>query len=277
MKKIKAALHEHLKTSSKLKKGSFDKAIEYAIWRLGFHCIFGIADFDDKRYKHFIEMDGFDREYIGEDRRAVRIKSYGDNVDVGIVHGEEVPTKQGHLLVKGLGADTYLKHERTIEDTIKEARDYNPHAVIILDHAFGWRGCGDYIVRNLDILRKVDAIEGFNAEDLFGNKKARKFYMQQVTKFPHLGFISTSDGHSWYEFCRTWTELDKPDYSSADKFSQTFRRAVQSTDEYTTHSNNYLAGFFGAAVHAWNLEWILKIAPKLGLKSLYETERPDNK
>ena len=122
---MKAALHEHLKTSSKLNDFSFNYAINLAKKRLGSECVFGVIDFNDKRYDKFIGLPGYKRYYIGEDKRAIKAVNSLDNLNAIVVHGEEVPTKQGHVLVIGLGSKTFLKHNRIIEDTIKEARDYN--------------------------------------------------------------------------------------------------------------------------------------------------------
>ena len=103
MSKIKAALHEHLKTTSKLRKNSFDRAFHNAIYRLGPQCLVSVIDFDDKRYKSFIGLPGYPRDYIGEDKRAVRVHSRMGDIDYIVVHDEEVTTKQCHLLVHGLG------------------------------------------------------------------------------------------------------------------------------------------------------------------------------
>jgi len=273
MAKVRAALHEHLRTSSKLKKGCFNKIFGLANKRLGSNGIFSLVDFDDKRYKYLIGLQGYDRNYIGEDRRA--IKAYG----VVCVHGEEVPTKQGHLLVIGLGYNTHLKHNRTIKDTVKETRDYNSEATIILDHPFGWKGVGEYVKKHLEVLYEIDAIEGFNAEAVGANKKALDFYLEIKKDYPHLGFFSTSDGHSvLYEFCRSWTEIDKLDYSSPDRFSKTLRTAVQNTDENTVSRKSKVRGLVGAIGHTLGLILILGIAPKIGLENYFNKgiERPDD-
>lgn len=276
---MKADLHNHLRTSSNIRKSDFNKAINLATERLGRNCMFGIVDFADRRYQHFIELSSrFDREYIGKDKRGVRVYNREEDLNVVVVHGEEVPTKQGHLLVMGLGVNAHLKHNKTIEDTIKEAKDYNPDVTLISDHPFGWKGVGEYIKSNLDILGKIDAIEGFNAEAIGSNKKALDFYKSIKTDFPNVGFISTSDGHSWYEFCRNWSELDNNllYLTPEDIFSKYFREAVKKTDEYTPRQTSVLTGLSGAVDHIADLVFIVKIAPKIGLGKLFETDIPKN-
>ena len=283
---MKAALHEHLQTSSKLDDFSFNYAINLAKERLGLECAFGVIDFNDKRYHSFINLLGYEREFIGEDKRALRVLNLLDNLNIIVVHGEEVPTRQGHVLVMGLGSEQHLKHNRTIEDTIKEAKDLNHNAVIIADHPFYIEGLGPYLREKRELIHEFDALE-LNGEASFGipksplpygsNKETLEFYMEIKNNFPNLGLISSQDGHSFYEFCRGWTDLEKPDLSSAENFSKTFRKAVQNTNESTpSYLSNYI-GMIGAIEHICGLIWILKIAPKIGLGRFYEVERPDNK
>ena len=307
MTKIKAALHEHLKTSSKLREDSFNLALDRAIYRLGEQSLFSVVDFDDKRYKKFIELqklksieiqypDFSDKgcftnnmkvelniSYIGDDKRAMRIWGLGGALDILCIHGEEVPTRQGHLLVLGLGYETHIKHNRNVEDIIKEARDYNPDATIIGDHPNFLSGIGKYLENHLELLEPrgingvdgLDALEGFNGEAVFGNKRTLKFYQEHKSEYPKLGFISSSDGHSFYEFCRSWTKIEMPDTNSAEKFSETFRKAVQNTDDETLCRRKLsLRGFAG---HAGKMI-IVKFADKIGLEYFNKgIERPDNK
>jgi len=286
MVRIKAALHEHLKTSSKIEGLSFNRVVDLARSRLGAECLFSVVDFDDMRYKSFISKQGYEREYIGEDRRGVRIFDQVRRLEVACVHGEEVPTKQGHLLVLGLGYETHLKHGRQFEETIKEARDYNPNAVIICDHPFHNSGVGDYLRDHREVMGGIDAFEE-NGEACFGlpfspfplgaNRKVREFYREVCSDFPHLGFIRSQDGHSLYEFCEGWSEIEKPFLLFPELFSSSFRESVQGTSLDTNGKVNQVRGILGAIDHVRNLAWILKIAPKIGLEHRYEVERPDNK
>jgi len=286
MAKIKAALHEHLRTGSGLGERDFDKTIFTADYRLGHQSMFGVVDFDDKRYKRFIELPGMDRAYVGDDKRAIRLRDKGDVWDISCVHGEEVPTKQGHLLVLGLGYEAHLKHGRDVEETIREARDYNPEAVIIVDHPFHRSGLGNHLKENLRLLEEIDAIETFNGEASFGifpfpafaNFKARSFYRKNNGKVENLGAISTSDGHSFFEFGRSNVMIEKPDFSSTENFSKTFRQGVRDTCLSAINRKSYITGNIGAIKHIAEMVGIIA-GCKLGFEDYFNRgiERPDNK
>jgi len=296
MVKINASLHEHLRTSSRIPEGYFNRVFKLANDRLGKESIFGFVDFDDKRYKKLIGSKGYDRDYIGEDRRATRV------LGVTCVHGEEVPTKQGHLLVFGLGHNIHLKHGRELGETIKEARDYNLDAVIIPDHLFWHKGLGNYLKRKLkevegedvppedSVLAQIDAIEGFNSEACFGfpvgpfpfkaNKNAVDFYRRAKEYFPYWGFICSGDGHSLYEFCRTWNEIDSPNVTESEEiFSESFRKSVQSTNEESVCRKACVRGLVGAVDHIIDLGVILGVAPRIKMNRYFDkgVERPNNK
>ncbi len=274
---IKAALHEHLRTSSNLKPEDFNKAVDIARRRLGAGGVFALVNFADKRYEHFIESSGYERAYVGEKRNAV----YVPEKDILVVKGQEVPTKQGHLLVLGLGCDNHIKQNKTLEDTLKQTIDNN--AVAIIDHPYGSAGLGHYLRANSGLgtyeklnekfLGQVDAIEVYNGEAAFGipftlfpynaNKHALIFYRSAKKVFPHLGALSSSDGHSFYEFCSSWTEIEPFDIYSPSKLLPTLKKSIRKTNLKTQRQNT--PSYRGAVNHIADLACII-IATKLGSK-----------
>jgi hypothetical protein len=214
MRTIKADLHNHLRTSSSIREGDFNRAISVAKSRLGSGGIVGIVNFEDNRYEKFVGL----KEY--SNRIDLGNACYVYDEDILIVKGQEVPTLEGHLLVLGAAQNVHLKAGRNVEDSIKEAKDEN--GIIIADHPFYRDGLGPFLETSLDTLENIDAIETYNGEavwipgltPIYANSKARSF-QERVGMTYGVGGIAVSDGHSFYELGRNWTELDMPfDYSS---------------------------------------------------------------
>ena len=277
MAKVKADLHNHLRTSSILRNEDFNQAIDLASKRLGSSGIFAMVNFYDKRYENFISLKGYNRDSLGENANGI----YIPDKDVAVVKGQEIPTKQGHLLVLGLGYEVHLKGDRPLEDTIKEARDNN--GIIIADHPFFREGVGNYLDNHQDLIRHFDALEIHNGKaalSLFGllpkraNEKAKEFYERAVLDNRHLGALSSSDGHSMYELGSSWTEIDSPDLANKANFVSSLRESISQTSLSTERQN--LDSRIGALDHIADLLYITKIAPKIGLAVRFETERPEN-
>ena len=127
MVKVKADLHNHIRTRSPLKEEFFNKTINKARRRLGPGGVWALINFSDSRYETFAGLRGYNRINL-------RSGIYVPEKDILVVKGQEVPTKQGHLLVLGLEKDKHLKDGRILEDTIKEAKDHN--GILIVDHPF---------------------------------------------------------------------------------------------------------------------------------------------
>ncbi len=262
---VRASLHEHLIQGNKFPENSFNRIFDLGIHRMGNEFVFSITDFCNENYSQFIGLKGYERRYIGKNKRAVVV---GDNV---CVHSFEVPTKQGHLLVLGLNPRENLTPERTLEDTIKQARDYHPHVTIIPTHSHYYEGTGDYLEEKLQeverqttspkesILSQLDALEIFNGEASFGipltpfkhkaNQKSLKFYQRAKKYFPNLGSISSTDGHSFYEFAKSWTEIQQPTLSSEDDFLRILRNNIKVTNTQSSHRQNTKSGTLGAINH----------------------------
>jgi hypothetical protein len=268
MIKVKADLHNHLRTRDTFKDEDFNKAIDRASKKLGRGGIFGLINFNDERkYEEFIGLKGYyERDYLGENKNGIYVR---DNY---VVKGQEVQTKEGHLLVLGLGYDKRLKPNASLEDTIKEAKDNN--GILIAEHPFYAKGIsiGECLIEHPHLLNDIDAIEVYNGEAAFGlpfspfscnaNKKALKFYevIKELESFPNIGALSSSDGHSMYELGSNWTEIDKPEINN---FVNSLRESIRRTNEQTNRKNKKL--ILGAIDHIADLTFIKKIAPKLGL------------
>lgn len=270
-RKVRADFHNHLITSSRIKDRHFNRAVDIAAERLGNGGTFGMVNFDDKRYEKFSGLKGYDRAYIGENRNAIYIPER----DVLIVKGQEVPTKDGHLFVLGLGYDQHIQQHQTLEDTIKEAKDFS--ATIILDHAFfiPAGGAGLYINKNYKLLKDIDAIEIYNGESViypFSNLRAQLLLNKMVTF--SLGTIATSDGHSFYELGRSWTEIDEIDREKPGNFLPSLKMSVQNTRD-AEKGKNSITGFIGVADHTLDLKLWIPMFSKIGFGWYFQTERPE--
>ena len=141
------------------------------------------------------------------------------------------------------------------------------------DHPFFAEGIGSYLKgKGNRHLKEIDAIETYNGEatiGIFSNFRAKNF----TRTSRDIGSLATSDGHSMYELGSAWTEVDEISKNPND-FLMSLRSSVKNTKN-SRQKKSYLAGFFGAIDHILDLIWIVKIAPKILLGSLYETERPE--
>ncbi|MFH1711073.1 MAG: hypothetical protein ABH840_02060 [Nanoarchaeota archaeon] len=273
MKDIKADLHNHLKTGSYMPEGIFNKTIDVAQERLGDGGIVGLVNFEDRRYEDFSDLWGYDRHDFGN-------CIYIPEKEIIVVKGQEVPTEQGHLLVLGLMRDVRLKAGRTLEDTIKEARDNN--GILIADHPFYLQGIGHYLKKNHELVYELDGIEVHNGEAALGifgftpinaNQKAEDFVSklgldivlagarEPETKRP--GIISSSDGHSLYELGRNYTVLRVEDESMlaiSEEFNKNLRGAIKDSRHKYVSINSKI----GALKHMFDLGLIIA-ASKIGI------------
>ena len=275
MKKIKADLHNHLRSSSILKDSDFNNSVDIASEKLGDGACFGLINMHDRRYEKFADLKGYEREWIGENKNAI----YIPEKDVLVIRGQEVTTKQGHLLVLGLGYDVHLKNSISLEDTLKKAKDNN--GTIIADHPFYIEGIGKSLEKNMQLLKYFDAIEIYNGEATFGlpigpfpknaNEKAQKFYNEIKEDFPHLGAISSSDGHSISEIGSSYTEINSLDIANKKNFVYSLRDSVRGANLDDCKKMN--SSFFSSMKHISELVGIIA-SEKIGYKG-FKTERPD--
>lgn len=276
IRRIRADLHNHLRTRSTWKEGDFNRAINITRKRLGQGGIFGLVNFSDNRYETFSELSGYDRAAVDEDRAI-----YVPGKDVIVVKGQEVPTQQGHLLVLGLQKGTHLADGRKLEDSLKEAKDLG--GITLADHPFYKEGIGPYLKENPELINEIDAIETFNAEASLwipfltparANRKAEKFFYAQTPRKGEPGQLASSDGHSFYElgsnFTYLWMNDDYAGFSSSQlkesiREPRAFPIAPAHMDlpvAFEKRSPQRIP----ALVHASALAWDHMIKPKLGLR-----------
>ncbi|MFA5857040.1 MAG: hypothetical protein WC867_06775 [Candidatus Pacearchaeota archaeon] len=255
MNKIKADLHNHLRTSSRNYQNDFNKTIDITSSRLGPGGVIGLINFSDKRYESFIDLNGYERVFIGENKNGI----YIPEKNVLVIKGQEVPTKLGHVLVLGLEKDVYIKENRSLIDTINESLDNG--GIVVSDHPYYAHGIGNYLESNPKILENIDAIEVHNGEAALGipktplpygsNKKAQLFYDRIKPDFPHLGALSSSDGHSLYELGRSWTEIDNLNLENKTKFTSSLRNSIRNTNNLSERCNKN--SIIGAIDHITDL------------------------
>jgi len=246
MEKIKADLHNHLRTSDKIEPDYFNRAVDKTLENMGSSSAISIVNFADQRYEEFMGLKGYDRTYVGREKRAI----YVPEKNILFIKGQEIPTKQGHVLVLGLPAGKHLKNGRTIEDTLAEARDHG--AITVIDHPFYIGSAGYYIEKNQELLGEIDAIEIHNSEAAcysrpipgFANRKAKSFYNRVLKTFPHLGALSSTDGHSFYEIGSSWVEITKPNLEDGSKFLASFKESIRGAkmDAKRENGNQYIGG-----------------------------------
>ncbi len=224
--KIKADLHNHLRTTSIFREGDFNKAVDRAARKLGENGLFAMVNFCDRRYEDFVNLRGYDRVPLGEDRNGF----YVPDKKVLIVKGQEVPTKQGHMLAVGLGHNIHIKNGLSLEDTVKAIKDNR--AIAIADHPFSFQGIYTNGYHYSILFESLDAMEVHNGETLpKANTHAQWCYSTAKDDNPNLGALSSSDGHSMYELGNCWTELDF-DFSNikSSDFVSGLRTAIRKSD-----------------------------------------------
>ncbi len=257
---MKADLHNHLGT--KKYTGSFNKSIDISKEKLSDGGVLGVVNFSDLRYETFVGSEGYEREQLGN---AIYVPEKG----IYVIKGQEIATKQGHLLVVGLKWGRSLKDGRGLEDTLKEARDNN--GVIIAAHPFV-NGAGDYIEKNPGILELMDGIEIHNGEAFFGNKKARDFYSRIKNDYD-IGGVSFSDGHSLYEIGSSYTWLEQLDFKDSEAFVSSLRKAIRAHKDFSKDKkHNSIAGMVEHAVRMASIVGI----QKLGFNKILPTYRDIN-
>lgn len=235
MVKVNADLHNHLRTGSDMSRLNFNEVINIASQRLGEYGILGLINFEDKRYEQFLRLEGYKRVNLGNG-------FYVPEKKLLVVKGQEIPTKQGHVIVLGTEKDKHLKSGMDLESTVEEALKSN--GIIIADHPFYHAGLGSYLEQNPSLIEFFDGFEVYNSEaELWvprllprnANKKAMEFYEQiknykQIKKELEIGALFCSDGHSLVEIGRSYIQLEIPEYKSiqnADDLIKCLRSAIR--------------------------------------------------
>ncbi len=257
MELIKADLHNHLRTFTHAKEGDFDLAVDLAYKRLGLGGILGLVNFVETRYELYSQQ----KSKYG--RRVLGNAVYVPEKDILIVKGQEIATKQGHLLVLGLRERKHLHSGRTLEDSLKEAKDNN--GIIIADHPFYKEGVGNYLTGKL--LEQIDALE-LNGEaswipgitPINANLKAINYFLDIKDDFD-IGIIANSDGHSFFELGKSFTYFPQPDLKNSETLVSSLRRGIRNAKLEDTHSVKSLLGTY---LHVGLLAPLI-IGSKLGL------------
>ncbi|MEK6935488.1 MAG: hypothetical protein AABW67_01760 [Nanoarchaeota archaeon] len=231
--KINTDLHNHLGTNKY--NGDFNQVINISSRQLGPAGILGICNGEDNRYEFFVNLKGYGREDF-------KSFIYLPSKNLFVVKGQEVFTKQGHVLVLGLEKDKHIK-SKDLEDVLKEAKDNKEHNVIIATHPFFFQGCGNYLINNPQLIRAFDAIEVHSGEAIYGNKNAKIFY-ELIKDHYDIGAVSFSDGHSLYEIGSSQTILDMPSEFEPNKFIASLRNSIKQHKDYSNDKQNFsLKGF----------------------------------
>lgn len=182
--------------------GLFNKTVDIIRKRLGPGGIIGLVNFEDRRYEEFADSDGYDRMNLGN-------AMHFPEQDVLIIKGQEVPTREGHLLVIGVPQSVYLESDKSLDYTLDEVKDID--ALNGADHPENANGLGPFLRANPKHLERLDFLEVFNGESALSfrnaNKRAQAFYDGIKNNYPLLAPMSSSDGHSLYEIAGSYTNL----------------------------------------------------------------------
>jgi len=221
---VRADLHNHLGTRIlKDNKHGFDKVIDFASSRLGPGGLLGVVNFyetiDYPIYETLLPMRSKYHKLIFDWGFFVPEK------DLTVVRGEEVPAVENgyeaHLLMLGTPAGHRTQPYKNLDETILEGRSVR--GIIVADHPFYrmgiLRAIGESDRERRDkVLHSLDAMEIHNGEAVliglgqFANSDASAFYSAMHSKFPNLGALISSDGHSLNEIGSSYTYLELPAY-----------------------------------------------------------------
>lgn len=128
------------------------------------------------------------------------------NLDLIIIPGMELSTKEGHLLVLGIRDE--LPSGLSIGEAIKMAREKG--ATIIVPHPFQVLRNGVGVLKG----KNIDAIESFNSKFIFG---ISNFVAKTVAKKRQMGETGGSDSHKVETIGYGYTIVDaNPDASIQD-------------------------------------------------------------
>lgn len=238
--------------------------------------IVGITDFEgenstDPRY---------DRLVTQEYRTAVNmgLGRYYPELRVAILHCQEVPTQQGHILFTGI-KDKKLKAGRTLEETFKEAEDLHEGKLISTAvHPFYLFGAGDYLLEHQNLIKKLDSWEVHNGSAIGipqlapyeSNQDAKDAYfrLQASENFPNLGALSSSDAHSLRALGTSAICLEVPDSFTPlnvgpDKYLEELKKYIQSHQD--TSNDKMQTDYLDSLAHGLTMKSV-PLLRKLGFK-----------
>ena len=166
--------------------------------------IIAFTNFADSRYEDLKKTAiSLPKKYEFQDLGRVFYVSDGNKL-LTVVGGQEVPTKQGHILT--VGATSQIKNYKEMKETIEEAKDKD--AIIIADHPFTsvWGGMGkENLEKHLD---DWDGIE-FNSQNItlipfLLDQRKSNYEAEEFSKKYNIPLIATSDSHRLEEIARSY-------------------------------------------------------------------------
>ena len=269
---VNSTLHNHLRTSSNVTKDTVVAAVKKAGERLGKGGIFGLIRFNpskseiDSRWEYF-------EEHLKNLCPVISTKNgyFLPAQDLLILHGQEIPTNQGHILLVGTPTNRTITNDSSIDDVLDFADQYN--ALKALDHPFHYQGLGPFLARNPEYIKRFDLIETQNGEASLwlpryvnANKKGRAFHKDH----PELAEFSSDDGHTIWELGRNYTQIPiSVDYSTFKDSPEKLTGALRNGHKNPVHHRKSSAKF-GTILHMANLGALI-VASKFGLDANRDT------
>ncbi len=219
MVKVKADFQNHFTTKSRvLNPIKVAKTVQN---KLGKYGLSGLINYQDQRYEAFEKNAEGHGHNLGN---AI----YFNSENVIVVKGEEIPTADGDLLVVGTNVGKHLTARRTLEESLKEARDNN--GITIITTPFYRSSVGEKLKKNPKLFELCDAVEAYNGlAGKIENEMADNLYVEHFIDYPHLGALASSDGHTFNEVGLCYTELEMPEYEeikNADELQDALREAI---------------------------------------------------
>ncbi|OIO80560.1 hypothetical protein AUJ84_03010 [Candidatus Pacearchaeota archaeon CG1_02_32_132] len=264
--KVRADLHNHFRTAIDMSPVDINYIFGLGLRRLGDGGMLGITNFNSRGAEQMFDKakDSFEGEIATELNNALYL-TRGDGQGIWLVKGQEIPTvlndKETHVLAIGISRDIHISPNGEFQETLGEIKKLG--GARVLDHPFHIWGAGHHLRGNEgledEILPDVDALEVHNAEAALyiprilpfkdANNEAIKYFESIRKRFPHLGTLISSDGHSkWLEIGRNYTNLHRisPLVESSGEFSKQFIYGIR---ENKTYDGRMVPARFGALWH----------------------------
>ena len=255
------------------------------IWtELGRDGVAGLVNYGDRRYEACAEKAKSCEQIINTGNSLIVPAPFGK---VMILKGEEVPTADGDLLVMGTREGIHLKAGRSLEDTMKEAKD-NEGVIIVTTPYSGVKrsNVGNRLKENPKLMEYVDAVEVHNGEARERtNRKSSELYewiknsrhleiipecsnvklTDWIMSYHNIGAISSSDGHSYHEVGRSHTIIRIPQLEELKTAKQVTDAIREGVREAGVNNHDCQKSTIGAVTHASIVAYII-LADKLGIK-----------
>ena len=262
-KYVRADLHSHVRTTNRFKEEDFNKIVDAVHKNMGGSGIIGLVNVGIQsawNYERIIGFRGYERKNLGN---AV----YVFEKDVLIVKTQQVPTKQGHYLVVGIPEGKKLEQYRTLEDSLKEAKDLN--AIVLTWPMFRFQGIGAFLQKHQNLLTEFDGITIHNGQSETylpfltprdSNKQAQEFYDCVKKEYPLLAQIVVSDGHSFGEIGSSWMEIPRPDIKTDQTLISSLKENLKNPIRFKKGKSH-----FGALKHTAKL-FLITVLNKRGIE-----------